>query len=409
MKILILTPYIPYPLDSGGNQAVFTMLSAMAERHEVTVIARGDIRKDSIRIPLEELRKALPGVRFITFPYTKNKRLRFFCRIPEADPMAAMLRSRTTIPWRDAMRLRDLDFYEYVAKITSEEHFDLIQAEFYESLPVVYFLPENVKKVFVHHEIRFIRNHNEISLMENPTLYDRVAVDKEMDLEIGMLRRFDHVITLTETDRAILSEYLDPSRIYVSPAIVKMSAVKPFKECSTDLVFVGSSSHYPNMDGMFWFCENVLPRLRPKLPGVKIYITGEWDKAAKKKLSAENPELVFCGFVPNIQDFVNGKISIAPIRIGSGMRMKVSDAIMGSSPVVITSKGIEGQVFENGKDCIIADDPTEMASEIAALAADKKLQRAITKSAYEKMQMLSNPHEMVERRLYFYDYICAQK
>ena len=48
MKILILTPYIPFPLDSGGNQAVFTMLSAMAKRHEVTVIARGDIRKDSV-------------------------------------------------------------------------------------------------------------------------------------------------------------------------------------------------------------------------------------------------------------------------------------------------------------------------------------------------------------------------
>ena len=279
MRILLILPYIPYPLDSGGNQAVFTMVDNLRKSHKVSMLLRGG-RKEYIAA----LERLWPDVEF--FVYRGGEKLgswmplkgrilsyfagsfarklnRFFYRYwPARRDMDNMLRIRTLNNLRPADP--DYGYCRFVSMI-SRQGFDMVQTEFSELIGLCYFLPEDTIKVFVHHEIGFVRKKNELDLLPDPTFEDSVRYELGKDREISMLRRYDHIITLTETDRNILSEYIPGERISVSPAVVRIDEALPFRESGAEFVFTGGSDHFPNYDGVNWFCECVLPVMRTKM------------------------------------------------------------------------------------------------------------------------------------------------
>ena len=421
MRILLILPYIPYPLDSGGNQAVFTMVDNLRKSHKVSMLLRGG-RKEYIAA-LEHL---WPDVEFFVYRGGENmgswmplkgrilsyfagsfarKLNRFFYRYwPARRDMDNMLRIRTLNNLRPADP--DYGYCRFVSMI-SRQGFDMVQTEFSELIGLCYFLPEDTIKVFVHHEIGFVRKKNELDLLPDPTFEDSVRYELGKDREISMLRRYDHIITLTETDRNILSEYIPGERISVSPAVVRIDEALPFRESGAEFVFTGGSDHFPNYDGVNWFCECVLPVMRTKMSGFKVYVVGSWKKKAAKWISARYPEVEFTGFVPDLRRFLNGKITVVPVRIGSGMRMKILDAVWSSSPFVTTTKGVEGQDFTDGKDCIIADTAESFADALVRLSAKADLQRSMADNALRTVSRMYDPASMLSRRLDVYDRIAS--
>ena len=113
------------------------------------------------------------------------------------------------------------------------------------------------------------------------------------------------------------------------------------------------------------------------------------------------------GVVEDLHTFLNGKITIVPIRIGSGMRMKILDAVWSSSPFITTSKGVEGQDFTNGIDCIIADSPQEFGKAMVMLSSDTVLQKSLSENAVIKVKKYYNPEAMMKIRADFYDKFTA--
>lgn len=74
-------------------------------------------------------------------------------------------------------------------------------------------------------------------------------------------------------------------------------------------------------------------------------------------MQSEYPELKLAGYVEDLGSFLKGSVAVVPIRIGSGMRMKILDAVLSKVPFVTTAKGVEGIDFKDGEDCLIVDDP----------------------------------------------------
>ena len=426
MKLLLLLPYIPYPLDSGGNQGVFNMLAAIEKEHSVTVVLRGDETPDT-----QKLRELLPDMEFILYPYHtrkdenpyagfgiksrkfsfvryvansfRRKYLREYYRHREDDAFTgAFSRRNSQMAVIDRQFNPDESFGLFVEKLCLERHFDAVQAEFAAYLPTIYYLPKDVVKIFVHHEILFVRLENEISLFPDKGPRDYAELEKYRDWELSMLRRFNHVIALTETDRKLLTPLLPGVTVHSSPAVIKQRPPLPFAPARKELVFLGAYLHYPNADGLIWFTKSVLPIIRKRIPDVKVNVIGTWNDSLKGQLQKEAPELVFLGRVNEVQPILNGKVSIIPIRIGSGMRMKMLDAVSAHSPVVTTSKGIEGQAFIHDKDCLIADSPEDFASCTVRLLEDEELQRKLSSSAGETLSSLYSPDEMIQRRLSIY-------
>lgn len=444
MKLLYINTYIPYPLNSGGSQAFFTITDYIRKHHELSLLLY--VHNSTERRNVEKLRKLWPDVTFYTYEKTaadEDSSLADFSGMSWRDKtLCRMLnyfhasfgrkinrrrhKSMTKRCFADTdesaiskpdfvrdhamlfMKTDDLTpgFCNYVKSIAANG-FDVIQVEFYDYLPLVYFLPKETKKVFVHHEIRFVRNEIEYQLFERPVSTDLLLLKKDKAAELGALAEYDAVVTLTETDKAILSEYLPADKVFASPAITQTAAVehKSFKP-ATELAFIGSGSHFPNADGVVWFCKEVVPVLRKmnqELPVVNI--TGSWKSVMKEELKKVCPTVNFVGYVDDLPSFLNGKISIVPIRIGSGMRMKILDSVFAAAPLVTTSKGCEGLPMENDKNCLIADTATDFAKAVSVLLADHERQRVLAHNAQEVDTGMLDETDLFRRRMAVYESI----
>ena len=437
MKILYIIPWIPYPLNTGGNQGIYNMVNAVRKEHQVSLLLCPHTSGD--RHNVSELKKVWSDVEIDYydkrhrndtnenyFSKSDQRKSKFYSYIERS-----MKRKQKRLS-RDAYQHVDMnllskeqflgmfvrghsDLYEYIEDLDnsfleyvytkSRQGYDLVQIEFYEYLPLVYVLPDDVRKVFVHHELRFVRNQNEMSLFDKIKPRDYMSFESQKDAEIAALQRYDNILVVSNVDKKILSRYLPEQKIFVSPSAVSMTGsdeILSFKDAK-DIVFVGSGGHFPNADGIVWFCMYVAPILKTQGFSGKIYVTGNWEKDIQNLVNQYCSCVNFVGFVDDIHEFLNGKITIVPIRIGSGMRMKIMDAIPSYSPIVTTTKGCEGIPLQNERDCFIKDSPEDFADAIIKLSKDFSLQESIVKSAFENTKGMLDTESLLKRRLEFYN------
>ncbi len=449
MNILYIIPYIPFPLNSGGNQAFFNMVNEARKVHQVSLLLR--IRNDKDRENAGQLQEVWPDARLYLLDETATNaqakttaaeedaelsgvtawKCRLFDsirrsmerKIRRSTRRALMKKKAEAIAREDSVATNEIlgsfvrehsvlyhtidgneDFYEYVYQ-TSRQGFDLIQIEFYEYLPLVYLLPKDVKKVFVHHELHYVRVENEMNLFDRISQADRLKYQMDFQEELSALNQYDKIVTLTEVDRELLSVHIPSDKLYVSPALTEACKATTQQEWqpARDLVFIGGGDHFPNADGVMWLATKVLPALRQTGTNAKVYVVGKWDKVMQEQIHAFAPNIVFTGFVENLMSFLCGKISVVPIRIGSGMRMKILDSINAGTPMVTTSKGCEGLPLRDGEHCFITDDATVFAQRIAQLMQNKDVQKKFVEAARSQMGGQMDGSELLRRRMALYE------
>lgn len=435
MNILVVTPYVPYPLNSGGNQAFVNMLEQMAKEHNVSLLLR--LKNKGDRHNCAELEKQQPNINIIAYTSSSAKDTdisgvgrygQWYCktcwatirsltrksnrrikkelcnRAYRTGDIGMMVRAMSTV--FNGVSNLDNGYIEYVREEAASGKYDLVQVEFYELLQLVYALPKNIRKVFVHHEIRFIRSENEMNLFDVQTITARTKLEQEKGIELNALSLYDDIVVLTDTDKEILKKYLPEKNIYVSPAVTTSNISTQHFDFTPaeDLAFIGSESHIPNLDGLWWFTKEVGPYLEAKGFTGNVFVTGSWKEETQQHMQSSFGNIKFVGFQDNISTFLNGKISIVPIRIGSGMRMKVMDASVSLSPLITTSKGCEGLPLESGKHCLISDSPEEFAEMIIQLVNDKKSQEEYAVKANVTISSIMNADKMIQRRMELYSH-----
>lgn len=423
-KILFITPYVPYPLNSGGNQAFFNMVDYLRHKMEVSILLFP--QRHSQKQDIENLKTIWNNVTFYIFTATppevdcpryywllkkiKDSATRKMRRIrTRANKEKDMAREKSLLP-KSYFQPLPIQYMEYVSNICSG--FDIVQVEFYELISLGYLFPPTVNSVFVHHEIRYIHNENEIPLFKNQTNIDRLYFNVSKDFERLALQQFKHIIALTETDKHILQKFLDREEgIYASPAVIKITndTSVEFKPTNNRLTFVGSEDHYPNLDAVCWFIKEIAPILRAQNFKFTFQVIGTWKSKHIKELQSLCPEMELTGFVEDLNSFLNGSIFLVPIRIGSGMRMKILDGIIAKAPIITTSKGVEGMDFANQKECFIRDSAKDFADAIIRLVKDTVLQRNIALQAHQKLYSTYNIDNMLEKRMKIYNDILSDK
>lgn len=419
-KILFILPCVPYPLTAGGNQAFFNMVEYIRHKMSVSLLLSPENKEMN---DVESLRALWTNVDFYLFreedaePKTRCPRYyRWLKKMSESisRKMQRQLYSfQQERPYKN-MTLKNSCFkpfpkayVEYVSDI-SRRGFDIIQVEFYPLISLGYLLPENVQTIFVHHELRYVRNENEMEFLERVTDEERMLYRIGKDFEHSALKTYKHVIVLTEVDRQILIDFIgNKHRIHVSPAVVQMTDAcdKQVVPTTSRLTFVGSEGHYPNLDAVVWFCQEIAPCLRNQNFHFTFQVVGPWRSSYVKELQISCPELELVGYVEDLHNFLNGSIVLVPIRIGSGMRMKILDAVSSKAPFVTTTKGVEGIDFHHEEECLIADSASDFASAVIRLTGDEGLQVKLANQAVEQLQKFYNPQEMLDRRLAVYNQI----
>lgn len=107
----------------------------------------------------------------------------------------------------------------------------------------------------------------------------------------------------------------------------------------------------------------------------------------------------------DLSDFFKGSIALVPIRIGSGLRMKILDAVSLGIPFVTTSKGVEGISFNDNEECLKADTAMDFADAIIRLANDSNMQCRLVLQAKRKLEDLYDWKKMLEQRMAIYSHI----
>ena len=145
-------------------------------------------------------------------------------------------------------------------------------------------------------------------------------------------------------------------------------------ETKADLVFVGSMDWLPNIDGVEYFTEQILPLIRSKRPDCRVAIAGRRPTPGLHEIARRDPGITLTGTVPDIRPWLWGSlVSIVPLRIGGGTRLKIFEAMAAGLPVVSTTVGAEGLPLKNGHHIAIADDPVTFANRCLELLESRDL------------------------------------
>ena len=142
-------------------------------------------------------------------------------------------------------------------------------------------------------------------------------------------------------------------------------------EDSSGLIFVGSSVHAPNFDGLTWFFDKVWPKILQKLPDIPLHLVG-FD-CAKGQENVMDGNVIFERFLSEQELdalYAKTKISIAPLRYGAGIKGKVVDAVYHQVPVVTTNVGAEG--LDTSLNCLaIAQNEDDFVDKIVEIYTNK--------------------------------------
>lgn len=382
MNIVIVSILLPYPLNSGGAQAQFNLIDKLRTKHHITFVFPEN-GQNSISA-MGKLQELWPEVTFRPYRYAMQLMdLSFFCsKMKRAFDLKFRANcerfkvERILKPYGYSLNAR---FRNFVKESISQAGADVVQVEFYPFLPLVDDLPANVLKVFVHHEIRYVRNER---MLQNFTLTDSECKlqDDVRRMELACLNKFDRVVALTQNDKEVMEHDGVNVPIYVSPAAVD-SERRPYSGWNGNVAFLGGYGHAPNQEGMDWFMRNVLPKVEwSAISRLTLDIVGKgWP--AEYMRNDEKCEIRLHGFVERLSDVMCGSIMIIPLLSGSGMRMKILEASALGVPFITTSVGVEGLKFEDEESCLIADTEADFAKAIVRLMSDEVLRKRLAVEA----------------------------
>jgi glycosyltransferase involved in cell wall biosynthesis len=190
--------------------------------------------------------------------------------------------------------------------------------------------------------------------------------------ELRTLALCDLVITLTEQDREVLRRWLPRLPIVSIPSGADLTALQPCfnPQIEESVLFVGNYQHPPNVEGALWLAREVWPLVLRQHPRAKLTLAGRGPTPAIQALASESIRVP--GFVPDLRPlYANTSLFVAPIFWGSGMRIKLIEALAAGVPIVTTALAAEG--MDVRASALLAENPAAFAQAIVRLLDDRDL------------------------------------
>jgi sugar transferase (PEP-CTERM/EpsH1 system associated) len=365
MRLLLLTPQLPYPPHQGASLRNFNLIVQLARRHQVCLL--------TFLEPEQSLDGADP--------------LREVCQWVEAVPVLRRspgLRLKQMLTTRRpdmAWRLWSPAFRDRLAARLAEAPFDVVQIEAIELapyLPVIESARPRPLIVYDDHNAEWVLQKRAcLTDLADPRRWPAAAYSfvqwmRLKGYEADMCRRAGRVVAVSEADRDALHAVAPEVGVTVVPNGVALDEytdyrgpVEPF-----DLVFTGKMDFRPNIDAMLWFGQQVLPLVRQRCPDVRLAIVGQRPHPRLDVLRAI-PGITITGWVADVRPYIAGAtVFVAPLRVGGGTRLKLLEAMAMGAAVVATSLGAEGFPVTHGRELLLADTPAGFARAVLALLDD---------------------------------------
>ena len=214
----------------------------------------------------------------------------------------------------------------------------------------------------------------------------RVFYRKQAKMHRSYLRRessrFDRILAISELDANTIAQEVDIPVVSV-PNCVDSRHFGPAQSGDSMphnplLLFVGSMDYWPNRDAVDWFTSSVMPRILHKNPETRLQLVGP----GTKQFMIVSPSVVLRGFVEDLAaEYRACDVFVCPIRVGTGIKNKLMEALASGCAIVSTDIGIEGLALRNGEHLLIANDPIEFAHAVNSLLCDSALRTRLGNAA----------------------------
>ena len=228
----------------------------------------------------------------------------------------------------------------------------------------------NSKVVYDTVDVHWLRHQRAAELYQSRELAEKARSYRRIE-NINALCS-DLTLTVTENDKVCLLEDNPRLNIEVIPNIHDpVRQVKTFR-ARKNLMFIGGFYHHPNVDAVLFFAREILPLIRKRIPGIKLYVVGSNPPASILKLHGN--DITVTGYVKDVRPyFDNCRVFISPLRYGAGMKGKIGQSMSFGLPVVTTSIGAEGMGLAGGETALVADSPENFAQSVIRLYSDESL------------------------------------
>ena len=413
MNVIIATIVLPYPLTSGGAQGVFNMVEELRAENNITLVFPENA--DNTMTAMRELQQLWPDVDLRPYSYARQlSHPRFlFDKAVRAFNLkfrAANRRFQVSRILKHYGYYMTADFRRFLQGIIDEKKPDLFQVEFYQYLKVADILPKDLKKIFIHHELRFVRNDRFLQPYSLSRKEARLQQFIKME-EVRDCNKYDAVVTVTEVDRQQLSDIGVTVPLYTSTLAINTPTLN-YSKWNRRIVFVGGTSHTPNVEGMEWFLNKVAPRINWNKGGLarSLDIAGKgWEERWVRQFNLSNLRVNRLGFVERLDMVAHNSIMIVPILSGSGMRMKILEAAALGAPIITTSVGVEGIEFPAGEACLVADTPAQFADALRRVMRDDQLRQHLTENARHIFDERYSRQVLAQRRQQIWEEVVGAK
>jgi glycosyltransferase involved in cell wall biosynthesis len=392
LKILNISNRIPYPLHDGGAIAHYQQLKSLKEEGvQVDLMALNTNKHHVSKADIEQHIE----------PYCKVQHLPINTDLSAWRALRSWLRGTSYNIDRFYFR----PFLKLLESRLSEQHYDLVQLE---NLFMSPYIP-TIRKFDIP---IVLRQHN-----AEYQIWDRLAKEckhpiKQIILrklakdikraEIEALQSVDAVIAITEEDKRVFQQMGCNAPIHVYGSGIDSEPYRALPPGPPHILYhLGSMEWEPNRNGLHWFLDEVWPMIRKSHSSMKLHIAG---KGMHKHFSGQLPEgVINYGEVESSKSFISeAGICIVPIQSGSGLRIKIIEAMAAGRVVVSTSVGAQGLGMLSGEHFLSADSAKDFAQAISLLQ-DQQSYEKISAKAKEACLNTYDAAVLAKRLVAFYN------
>lgn len=371
MKILWLKSNVLHPLDSGGKLRTYNMLRHISDVHPVTYLTLGSPG------PEERERAGEYCDRLVTVPWA---------RPPERGSLAFVLEAAKNLVSSMPLSLARYDssaMRRTARELCSAEGFDVVVSDFLTTAPAAVSLTEVPTVLFQHNVEAVIWERMAESAAGIVRPYYSLQAGRMRDWEGRLVRQFDLVIGVSEEDVETMRTRYGVGTVEEVPTGVDTSY---FGSLSSEpegpvVVFVGSLDWLPNIDGLEWFSGEIWPRIKADVPNARFRVVGRRPSSELKETLNSLKGVEVFPDVPDIRPYLGeAAVVVVPLRVGSGTRLKIYEALAADRAVVSTTVGAEGLPLRHGEHILLADTPDEFARSVIHLLGNAARRRDLASS-----------------------------
>lgn len=367
-RLLFVAHLLPWPLDGGGQIKSYHALRLLSARFDVKLLAfirREDERQhisalaplcrlgvENVLLPRSRVRDGLLALQ------TLASRQSFLIRRDDSPAMRALIEHETRMGNYTALHFDHLQMAQFIPTETGRARIVL------DNHNVEYRIPKRIAETGGSPAMR---------------LFARREWPRLREFEARACQRADVTLAVSEEDACALRALAGADkaeRVVPVPIGVDTDYFAPAERQpnSQTLLSIGTMFWPPNVDAVTYFHERIWPLVRRAKPNTRFLIVGARPVASVRALAESDPGVTVTGSVPDVRPYASDCAAfVVPLRSGSGMRVKILNALSMGLPVVSTSVGAEGIAVTHEQDILLADSPDDFARACVRLLSEPEL------------------------------------